>query len=61
MASNAPTGKDNDGKETNMGVDYVISYCSATTGQSVDLDFGEPLLCTNAEKTKQRQLRTLRN
>jgi len=49
MASNASTGKDKDGKETNMEVDYVISYCFAATGKFVDLGFREPLLTQRRE------------
>jgi hypothetical protein len=33
MASNTSTRKDKDGNDTNMEVDYVISYCFAATGK----------------------------
>jgi hypothetical protein len=54
MASNASAGKGKDGKETNMEVDYVISYRFAITGRFIDLGFRVPI--TDEEKRKRRQL-----
>ena len=49
MASNASTGKDKDGKDTNMEVDYVISYCFAATGKFVNPGFRELSLTQRRE------------
>lgn len=53
MASNASPGKGKDGKdgkETNMEVDYVISYRFAAAGRFIDHGFRRTI--TDAEKRK---------
>ena len=57
MASNVSTGKDKDGKDTNMEVDYVISYRYAATGKLADLSSIEPLLTQRREGRSGCELR----
>jgi len=59
MASKASADKDKHGKDTNMDVDYVLSYRFDATGRILDLWLQRTI--ADAEKRKQTQLRTLRN